>query len=440
MTAAVGDATSEMRRSFGWRTAAAAAGLVSTLLLTIVVYRMLDARDAAVFFAILAALSIGPLVGRLGLGPNVIRLVAAEPSEIGRRAIASSHLSATGALSVLTAPVIAVLATWALRDSPHHLPVVLLTAVGIVAESLRLTLSDVFAATGRVGASVATTHHIRSTIVLPVVAVIAVAVTDPTLLEVMVCYTAVSVLQLIAALVVARREIAPRAAGGVTALRTALSAGARLFTLDLAAFLCLPGTVWLANVVFAPQAAALYSAAATLALQVTIIESLAALAVTPAAARLWAAGQRDQVVRVLSAVATLSTAVTVVAVGVLAAFGADLLGFAYGPSMREAAVLLVVMAAGGIAKTALGVNITLLIVSGHLTAAARMALVVLAVSVPVAVVAAVTGGPVWLAVASAASVTVVAVAQWWATRRVVGAAPRAGVRLGDSWQSFTHSP
>ncbi|KUI23920.1 teichoic acid transporter [Mycobacterium sp. IS-1742] len=429
-----------MRRSFGWRTAAAGAGLLSTLLLTVVVYRMLDARDAAVFFAILAALSIGPLVGRLGLGPNVIRLVAAEPSGLARRAIASSHLGATGALSVISAPVVAVLATWALRDAAHYLPVVLLTTAAIVAESLRLTLSDIFAATGRVGASVATTHHLRSLLVLPVVGAIALTVSDPTLLEVMVCYAAVSCLQLGVALIFARRDIALRAGGSAATVRQALSAGSRLFTLDLAAFLCLPGTVWLANVVFVPQTAALYSAAATLALQVTIVESLAALAVTPAAARLWAAGEREQVVRVLSALATLSTAVTVVAVGVLAVAGAPLLGFAYGPSMREAAVLLVIMAAGGIAKTAFGVNITLLIVSGHITEAARTAVLVLAASVPVAVAAAVAGGPVWLAAASAAATIAVAVAQWWSARRAVGIGPRAGWRVGVAWQSIRHSP
>ncbi|KUI31254.1 teichoic acid transporter [Mycobacterium sp. IS-1496] len=429
-----------MRRSFGWRTAAAGAGLLSTLLLTIVVYRTLDARDAAVFFAILVALSIGPLVGRLGLGPNVIRLVAAEPSRLGRRAIASSHLSATGALSVISAPVIAVLATWALRGSEHYLPVVFLTTAGIVAESLRLTLSDIFAATGRVGASVATTHHIRSMLVLPVVGAIALTVSDPTLLEVMVTYTVVSCLQLAVALVSARRDIAVRVAGSAATIRQALSAGARLFTLDLAAFLCLPGTVWLANVVFAPQTAALYSAAATLALQVTVVESLAALAVTPAAAGLWAAGERDQVVRVLSAVATLSTAVTVAAVGVLAVVGAPLLDVAYGPTMRGAAVLLVIMAAGGIAKTAFGVNITLLIISGHIAEAARTALLVLAASVPVAVTAGVAGGPVWLAAASGAATTAVAVTQWWSARRAVGAGPRAGWRIGPAWQSIRHSP
>lgn len=440
MTATVGAATSEMRRSFRWRTSAAAAGLLSTLLLTVVVYRMLDARDAAVFFAILAALSIGPLVGRLGLGPNVIRLVAAEPSRSRRRAIASSHVNATGALSVVSAPVVAMLATWALHGSAHYLPVVLLTTAAIIAESMRLTLSDVFAASGRVRASVATTHHIRSAVVLPVVGVIGLTVSEPTLLEVMTAYTAVSGLQLGVALAVARRDVSFRAGGSIAALREALSAGARLFTLDLAAFLCLPGTVWLANVVFAPQTAALYSAAATLALQVTVVESLAALAVTPAAARLWAAGERDQVVRVLSAVATLSTAVTVVALGVLTVFGAELLGFAYGPSMREAAALLVTMAAGGIAKTAFGVNVTLLIISGHITAAARTASIVLAVSIPVAVAAGAAGGPVWLATASALSMTAVSVAQWWCTRRVIGVAARAGWHLRTSWQSIRRSP
>ena len=45
----------------------------------------------------------------------------------------------------------------------------LLTTAIIVIETLRLMLSDIFAAFGRVSASVATMHYIRSTMVLPVV-------------------------------------------------------------------------------------------------------------------------------------------------------------------------------------------------------------------------------------------------------------------------------
>jgi len=60
----------EIRRSFGWRMVAAALGMASAFLLTVIIVRTLDTREAATFFAIVAALSIGPMVGRLGLGPN----------------------------------------------------------------------------------------------------------------------------------------------------------------------------------------------------------------------------------------------------------------------------------------------------------------------------------------------------------------------------------
>lgn len=432
-------AHAELRRSFGWRTVAAAGGLLSTLLLTVIVYRTLDARDAAVFFAILAALSIGPLMGRLGLGPNVIRLLAAEGRQDRRRAIASSHLVATALLSLASAPAVAVIATWSLRGQSHYLPVLGLTALAITAESVRLTLSDVFAATGRVRASVATTHHVRSMVVLPLVGIAALAVAAPTLLEVMAAYTAVACVQLGVALIGARHDVGRHRGAGAASLRGAIASGSKLFTLDLAAFLGLSGTVWLSAIVFEPTSAAQYSAAATLALQVTILESLAALAVTPPAARMWAAGRRDEVVGVLSAVATLSTAVTAAVVLVLAIAGPALLEFAYGESMRGAGLLLVIMAAGGLAKTAFGVNITVLIVSGHLTEASRTALAVLAVSVPVAIAAAVVGGPLALAVVSALSLTAIALAQWRCARVTVGMAPRARIRIGRAWQILTTS-
>jgi len=76
--------TAELRRSFGLRTAAATAGLLSTFLLTVVGVRTLDPGDAAVLLSVLAALSIGPLLGRLGLGPNLIRLLPTEPDTATR--------------------------------------------------------------------------------------------------------------------------------------------------------------------------------------------------------------------------------------------------------------------------------------------------------------------------------------------------------------------
>lgn len=430
---------SELRSSFVWRVLAAGGGLVSTFALTIVAYRSLEPRDAAVFFAILAALSIGPLLGRLGLGPNAIRLIAAERGEAQRRAIATSHLVATGLLSLASAPLVAIVATFSLRGAPHYLPTVALTALIIIAESMRLTLSDIFAARGRVRASVAATHHVRSLLVLPVVVITAASVSSPTVLQLLVAYACVACLQLAVLTVLVRSVLSLRTGGEIGVIRSVLGDGARLFTLDLAAFVCLPATIWLANVAFDAADAAKYAAAATLAAQVTVLESLAALAVTPPAARLWVAGKRDEVVRILSAVATLTTAVTVSIVVAFAAFGSAFLGLAYGDSMRDAWAVLVILAAGGIAKTAFGVNATVLIISGRIRQASRTALLVLAVAIPAGVAASMAAGPLGLAAVSALSATAAGAAQCQCAKAVVGAAPHAGLQFRRSWHAVSAS-
>ena len=427
----------ELRRSFGLRAAAAGAGLLSTFLLTVVGVRVLDPGDAALLLSVLAALSIGPLLSRLGLGPNLIRLLPAELDPARRRDLAGAHLRATGLLSLPTAPVVAVVATVGLDGrGEEYLLVALLTTALVVLESLRLTLSDVFAALGRVGWSVATTHHVRSTVALPLVGVTVLVSDRPTLVGLLAVYTAVAAASAVPSCTAAHGDVALRGLRSRPMLVAAIGGGTVLFTLDLAAFLVGQGTVWLASAVFAPLAAAQYSTAAVLAMQVTVLESLAALAVTPAAARLWAAGRRDDVVRMLSAVATLSTLVTAAVVVLLWVAGERALRFAYGPDMAGAHVLLAVLATAGIAKTAFGVNIAVLIVSGHIRRAAGTALGVLAVAVPAVVLAAMLAGPLGLALTSASATVALGVAQWVAARAVVPRPPRAHWRVGQAWRAL----
>ena len=168
-------------------------------------------------------------------------------------------------LSLITAPFIGLIATWPLRGDSQYWPVLLLTVAVVVVESMRLTLSDIFAAHGRVGMAVLTTHHIRSTIVLPAVALLLFAFDKSSLTEVLGVYTAVATIQLAIALTVGRAEVSLTTRGHLRALRDPIRHGAKLFVLDLSAFVCLPATIWLANFAFAPHDAAIYAAAATLA-------------------------------------------------------------------------------------------------------------------------------------------------------------------------------
>ena len=419
-------ANSELRRSFGWRAFAAAGGMVSTFLLSVIIVRTLDLREAAVFFAILASVSFGPLVGRLGLGHNVIRLMGAESDPQKRRRIAGTHLHATAVLSVVTAPVIALLGCNALIGQSDFAPVFVLTSLLIAVESTRLMVSDIFAAAGRVHASVATMHYVRSLLALPLVALVVFATSRPSLVAVLGAYLVVSATQFIVALIHARHEVAIfEFSAGIVTLRTAVVQGTQLFSLDFSEFMLRQGTIWLATVAFSPLAATQYSVAATLALQVVLLDSLCALAVEPPAARLWAAGHKARVVRMLSNAATLNTVVAATAVLLLAVLGPFVLEVAYGSDMRPASTMLLILAASGVFQACFDGSITLLIISGHITAAARTALAVLAVALPSAAVAAWLGGPIALAAVASLSVVAKSLAQWTTARRVTAASPHA---------------
>lgn len=423
VTAESSGAKAELRRSFVLRVGAAGAGIVSTFLLTVIVVRTLDARDAATFFAILAALPIGSIVGRVGLGQNVVRLIPAESSAEGRRIVAGTHLQATVLLTLPTAPVIAVCATVGLMGHGDFVVALLLTSAMIMLEAVRMMLSDIFAAVGRVTASVLTMHYFRSAAVLPVVGVVAFGLKDPSMLNLLTAYTVVAAIQVVVALWAARSTIAIRFAGVLVSLRQAISDGFRLFAFEVTAFLIISGTIWLANAAFPPETAAHYSAAMTIATQVTLLEGLAAVAVMPPAARLWAAGRRGEVVRLLSALATVNTIITVVVVAALAAFGTIALEFAYGASMRDAGILLVVLACGGIPQAALSVAASLLVISGAIGAVGRTSLLVLVLVIPSAVAAAFLGDALTLAVVAALGMAALYVSLWFTARRCLENAP-----------------
>jgi O-antigen/teichoic acid export membrane protein len=430
-----------LRRSFGWRTLAAAGGMASTLLLTVIVVRTLDAHEAAAFFAILAALAIGPLIGRLGLGPNVIRLMPAEPDREGRRQIAGTHLRATFFLSCLSAPFIALVGCNGLLGHSNFLPVFVLTTILIALESTRLMLSDIFAAAGRVRASVATMHYIRSVLVLPIVALVAFTLSRPSLVAVLATYLAIAAAQFTVALIHARNDVAIfRSAGGIATLQKALRDGTQLFSLEFSSFMMMQGTIWLATAAFAPLAAAQYAAAATLAMQVTVLETLSAVAVTPPAARLWAAGKKEQVIRTLSNASTLNTVVAVTLVALLAIFGTLALGIAYGPSMQPASTILLILAASGIAQAFFNVSTTILIVGGYIREAARTALALLAIALPSAIAAAWLAGPMALAVVSSVSVAMMAIFQWLTARKIMSPAPHAHYHVIRAFREIMSDP
>ncbi|MCZ8379294.1 lipopolysaccharide biosynthesis protein [Mycobacterium sp. CPCC 205372] len=431
----------EFRHSFGWRVLTAGGGMAASFALTVLVVRGLPDRDAATFFAILAALAIGPLIGRFGLGTNVIRLVPAESDPAVRRQIAGTHLLAVVIASSVSAPVIAIFGCNALIGHEGFVPVFILATLLVGVESTRLMVSDIFAATGRIGSSVATTHYVRTMLALPFVAATMFALGNETLVGVLTAFLGVAVVQFAVALLKARTLVTfPKLGAAFSMLRTAAGQGVRVFSIDLSEFMIMQGTIWLATAALTPVVATQYALAITLGMQVALFKNLAASAVAPPAARLWAAGARAQVVRVLSSAATLSTAVAIGLVVLIAAFGSAAVAFAYGNEMRPTATMLLIIAFGGTVQACFSASVTLIIISGHLAEAAHVAIAVLVVAAPTAVAAAVYGGPIALSAVTATSLAVMYTAQYFNTRKCLGSAPRANRRLTAAARELLREP
>ena len=420
----------EVRRSFGLRMAVAVLGLLATLLTSVLAVRTLDDRSATGFLAILGALMLGPLFGRLGLGQNAIRTIAAAatPAEVAAQVLA--HLRAVALLSLVTAPFVAWVATVVVRDD-RALVVALVVAM-IVLEALRLTVSDVYAALGRITWSVAATHHSRSILALLVMGVVVlVQGGDTTLVTLLTVYAATSLALL--AVTAARLPLRARERGARwwAPMLVAVAAGAWLATVELGAFLVGRGNVWIAGWAFPTDQALLFSTASVLAMQVTVLEGLANIALTPVAARLWAAGQRDRVFALLSASATVSTTITLVLSAGTWLLAPEVLKI-YGDGLGDAAPYLSIMATGALGMSLFGSCAVLLVVTGNGRIAASSVVVATLITVPGAVLAAQLGGPLALSIASAAAMVILFGSYTIACRRAFGRVPLPGFHLRRS--------
>ncbi len=416
------------------RISVALLGLLAAFAMTVLAVRTLSASEATTFLAILAALMVGPMLGRLGLGQSLIRALAGARSSDVASAQIKGHLRATVLLSLVSAPVVAWLA--ALGAERSRGAVWAVVTVLVVAETLRLTLSDVYAARGQIVRSVSATHHARSIIVFAVLGAAVLGAETPSLVSFLLLYAATSCCLLVVHAVPVMRSVRGTKVRSWDLVRMAVLSGAQLFVLEVGAFLVGRGDVWLSAWAFPAGEALRYSTASVLAMQVTVVEGLANIAIFPVAARLWAAGRRDQVIGLLRATATLTTAVTGLLVVLAWLLAPWVLGVAYGEDLRAAAPLLVVLASGGLAMAIFGGCAVLLVVSGHARAAAWSVGLTLVIVIPAGVAAAVLSGPMTLALVSAGSTVVLHVGYGLTCRRLLGEVPVPTLRMGPTLQAL----
>ncbi len=404
------------------RTVAAFVGLLASFALTVLAVRRLDDPGSATFLSILAAMMIGPLIGRFGLGTRSMQLLS---EETGRpdEAVVGLHVWTTAAVTALVALPVALVSTIPLAGRSSRWPVVAVAAGLVVVEAVRLTVSDVFAAIGRIGWSVATTHSIRAIGSVAAVGLLVALGGSLSVLRLVVVQLAVAgVLLLVGLHRLTAASRVPRPSD-LRPIAHVCKASVAFLGVDLAEFVAGRADVWLASWAFVAHQATRYSTASVLASQVAVPVGLVNVALGPTVARLWRLGLRDELRTAMGAISTLATIFTGVMVAVLWAAGPELMSAIYGHDLRSAGPLTAILATGLLAYGAFGTCIALLVLTDHARQSAVAALAVLGVAIPVAILVAFATGPTGLAVASAAASVALAGSQAVMCRRCLGFAP-----------------
>lgn len=397
-------ASRELVGSLIWRIAVTVAGMAATVVLMGMLARSLATAELAVFYSLLAALAVVPILGRMGLGTEGLREISRLRS-LGQSPAAAVVARNTIRLcvgpSVVVGACVAAIVVVTPSDGRALVPV-LLGAVVLAGDSLRQALSDVLLGLGRVIGGSLLSHSVRSTGLAAVVGVDRLVAGAPLDLTRLFTLMASTVLFLLGLGIVYLAWVTKAAAGNADAPRGVVAATAALsiLAIELVSVLISRGDVWLANVAFNADRAATYGTASVLAKQIGMPIGLINIAFAPVAAGLLA---RRDIANLERLVRTTVTAVGLLLVPVLIVAlvaGDVILTVLYGTEFADGHRYLGVLLLGNVSIIAFGVGTTVLIMARRQRLAMWISLAWLAMIGPTAALAALVGGPTALALAS----------------------------------------
>jgi O-antigen/teichoic acid export membrane protein len=397
---------SELRRSLSWRLLVAAVGTVATFALTTVVARTLPPAEVTVFYALLAALMIGPILGRFGLNQWAVRDLASVRTrqELGAAVALGRHHTRSAAIpAALAAPVISLLFIAGVSHGRINPWWAVVASVILFGETWRLAMSDVMTGLGQTGWAAALAHQVRAIAVTLAVALHLVVWPGELDLDRLLVLMAV-VTGSLASAGLYRLWTMPATPSGRPRqldLLALIRRGFPFLVVDLIVVVVARGDVWLAAPTLSEQTAARYGTASVIASQIGIPIGLASLALAPVVAGTVAQGRLDDVERAVRSLATVVAWLLIPGLAVVVVVGRPMLELIYGAPYGAAFPFLVVLMVGNVALALLGAGPVVLLMSGRHWEAMVVAVSWFAFAGPAAIVAAVVGGPMALAVASA---------------------------------------
>lgn len=398
--------SAEFGRSLSWRLLAAPIGTVATFGLTTIVTRTLPPAEVTVSYTLLAALMIGPILGRFGLNQWAVRdLAALRTNEDLATAVTAARRLAVAVVgpAAIAAPLISVVFVAGIWGGNLDLELALLATVILFAETWRLAIGDVLLGLGQTGWSAVLAHQVRAVAVTG--AVLAHLVLQPGRfdLHVLLWLMAAVSVTLVGAGLARLWTLSGGSAASAERLDLGqlVKRGLPFLLVDLVVVVVARGDVWLAAPTLNETPAARYGTASVVGALIGMPIGLASLSLAPVVAGLVTQRRPADIERIVRSLATVVAYALVPVLIAVIFFGRWALEVAFGATYGEAHRYLLVLMVGNLALALLGAGPTVLLMSGRHREAMVAAVGWLLIAGPTAIIAAVLGGPMALALVSA---------------------------------------
>lgn len=361
-------------RGASWALIGRVLGIPTGLVIAVLLSRLLEPAALGAYFLAMSLIGLGTVLGQLGLGRPMVKLVpaalaTARPAA-ARHAVLVAFTATAAASLVLALLLVAPPGVWlaeALDDGGHLASALPLIAITMVVFALIDLAAETFRGFEDLRLASFLTNGLAQRLLATVgFAALFLAGTAATLGAVFaITLTAALVVALVTAVLLSGRVRLLPAAGERWPTREVLAQGPSFMVIRLNLWLLAGADLWALGFFRASDEVGMYGAAARLAVLVGVPLLVCNAVVAPIAAELHARGRSAD----LEQAARSSATVSVIAAGAASlgfwVFGAPLLGLLLGEPYRAAAPLLAILTLGQLVRVALGPAAIVLTMTAH---------------------------------------------------------------------------
>jgi O-antigen/teichoic acid export membrane protein len=420
--------------AFGSRFATAFTAFVTNVFLA----RLLSPQDLGAYFLAFSVVSVGSLVGLLGLDQAVVRLMAesVDMKQFERARYALGRVLSLAGLGAVGAALTYLLFGKFLETHVFRAPALVavtgLVAAWIVVVALQLLIAEVFRGLHDIRLASIFFSLGNGVLLTTSLGVLWLLVDQTTLSSVLLLAIGSSLISTILAAWLLHRKVtsfpSESIAANIEGFGDLLRLAWPLLVMNVTLIALGQGYVdlWIIGAFLSEQDVAIFGAAARAVTLVVLPILIVNSVVSPLISGMYAQGRTQHLERALRATATLAAIPTLLTWAAFLLFGGPVLGLLFGPFYSEGAVVLALLGTGQLANVLVGPCGATLTMTGHqrvamlITVAGGLLIVVAALALVVPY------GTTGVAAATASGIVVTNVAYWLAVRRNTGMWTHAG--------------